>query len=319
MKLLLLLLLIPNLAWASIDIISTNTCKHMSVYLQNCVISEKQLTTPYFDTAVPLRTTITRTISGDCSTYFPLALKITEDTFVCEYKFLQDASIILRRKDGNAIAKLLIEDRYASCLTADWCTKIVALPDTCQISIDVTFNIPDVDSKAEAQAIIDKIQKEITAKINERNSYGDLLLFSHAYFFFKSIADNFYGQLTNASMQDLRTLFKSNKDILKEIMTNVQGPYSQEQRILLFNLYLSLFTLGDAADWQNPDGTTKTIEQYLGADAINLMASIQEILTRLGNDPTAVYQAAYQKAAQEVEVLQAKLSLATLQLQEWLK
>lgn len=299
--------------------------------LTNCKIPMHTLTVGNYESAVPLRTVIRGEAPYECRPYrYGIACldQISEQNFclkitfennpddVSYFYYLTDRIQTLRRADGGPITALTIEDRYYDPLhfePGEWYTFYGSFSTTCEVNLDVTLNEPDVNSKADAWNIVNAIDQVLLSKIQERDLYQQLVIFSSAYFFIRSILDNFYIQLSNDTIQNLRGLFLANKDVLKAIILDLGGPYTQDQRLLLFDLYLSMFSLGDPADWKNPDGSTKTIEQYLGSDASDLFNAINSIGNKINE-----YNTAYQIAAQEVEGLQNKLELAKIQLAGWL-
>ena len=218
---------------------------------------------------------------------------------------LVGGSAILRSSDKGVIKSVTVRD-YFEALTIR-----ATFIGTCTIIL--AFNEPDVDNKAQAQQLIDDIQHDVTTAMELRDAYQQLIIFSRAYYFLASVVDNFFSQLSNDTIQDLRILFSNTKDTLKALIMDSSGMFPQEQRIQLFNLYLSMFSLGNAADWQNPDGTTMTIEQYLGPDAISVFNAVKTI-----EDKVKTYDDAYKKAAIELATYSSKLALAKVQLVNWL-
>jgi len=298
----------------------------------NCTIAKVAIDIPAltFESAVPLRTTILRQCAvttppeWTCSNpaYLDLCameskayldrfngmlLHVTYDSLYTTglALYFQDA-FILRRTDKKPITSIVLEDVNPTL------TIQATFRSNCELAI--SFNTPDVDSKEQAQQLFSDIQKDAARAVSERDAYQQLIVFSQAYAFVKAIVDNFYNQLSNDTIQNLRTLCATNKDTLKALITDTQGPYTQDQRLLLFNLYLSMFNLGDAKDWQNPDGTTKTIEQYLGSASTGMFDAIKAI-----GDKVKTYDEAYKKAAQEAETLASKVALAQVQLAAWLQ
>ena len=301
--------------------------------LKDCVVAEHTVAFDVYQTAVPLRTMVAVLTSAECFPYrydFDVCLstasidhfmvRLTYEGGNSEFdtlSFMWDGFVNIKRKDGAPIASLKIDDisSYRDQIEASkWFTFSPVLWPNCKVKLVIYPNEPDIDYIYQATALIAAIEQDLASKVTERDLYQQLITFSRAYYFIKAIVDNFYGQLSNDTIQNLRVLFADNKDILKALITDTQGPYTQDQRLLLFNLYLSMFNLGDAKDWQNPDGTTKTIEQYLGNDASELFTAINAI-----GDKVKAYDDSYQNAAQAAEALTAKLALAKVQLALWLK
>ena len=311
------------------------------IVLKDCTVPTQTVTFAGFETAIPLRTTIVSHVSSGsflpggklvsgCDPYRyadntclssasldDFRISLTYEGGTALFSFLEESLKTIRRKDGNAITSLSIEDAgsYEDQIEASkWFTFSPVFATNCSVTIVFYPNEPDVNSKDQALTLIAAIDQDLTSKTTERDLYQQLIVFSRAYDLIKSIADNFYNQLSNDTLQNLRVLFADNKDTLKALIMDSQGPYTQDQRVLLFNLYLSMFNLGNATDWQNPDGTTKTIEQYLGGDAADVFTAVMAI-----GDKVKAYDDFYNQAAHDVEALASKLALAKVQLAAWLK
>src|SRR5262245_38753257 len=120
---------------SAIDLISPATCQSSNNRLLKCAIQSVPLDFISFETAVPLRTKFSTAQSGNCSTQFPLAVKLQVD-FEPEVSFqyiASQASQSVRRKDGQAISKIQLSDG------SSW-TKIASFDQTCRISLSISPN-----------------------------------------------------------------------------------------------------------------------------------------------------------------------------------
>ncbi len=82
-------------------------------------------------------------------------------------------------------------------------------------------------------------------------------------------------------------------------------------RELLNQLFFNLGTLGGPGDYTNPDGSLKTVRDFLGPDA-------KGVIDKLAARSTPEARAQYQAVAAQVEAARAKLALARTQLASWL-
>jgi hypothetical protein len=137
----------------------------------------------------------------------------------------------------------------------------------------------------------------------------------------KKLADAFRIQLTSSAMQELRSSAIASDTALKAVILScgIIGPdgsvtaLSDQDRSNLLDLYAGLGVLGRPQDWQNPDGTTKTLADFLPGSA-----SILETLEKLGGQADGTlkqkYEQEYKKAGEDAAHAQSQLDLAKAQL-----
>jgi hypothetical protein len=133
------------------DLISPATCALISGRLRNCLFSTTRWTPPALPSAVPLRTTVTAQVSGNCSTPYPLEVTFRApglpDT---PMQFLSNRSLRLRLPSGGSFTDLTVLD------LSSW-TGIASFDQTCRVSLQLAFNDLDVDTDNDAVAIIARL------------------------------------------------------------------------------------------------------------------------------------------------------------------
>jgi hypothetical protein len=298
--------------FAALDLISPITCQQRLGKLRQCVIAPSVYDVPPIDTAVPLRTTIRRQMSGACSTPYALAVAIAVDNKPpTNFPFLSQSELVLRQPDGAPVEKVRVSD------ASTW-TTIAVFADTCRVSLTITPNEVDVDTTQQAQAILAAIELELADAEREVRNYEALLALQAAYEFTQTVAASFHQELTNETMQELRAAALDAGPAMETAAFGCGDALDQQQRDTLFRLYLSLVALGDPSTWQNPDGTTKTLAQFYGPDATAVLAKIQTLASQANPSLEAQFQAGLQAATTEHIRLQQKRTLALEQLAPWL-
>ena len=296
---------------AIVDIISPGTCRLFNGKLKNCVIPTSTLAATPIDTAVPVRTTIRRQKSGTCSTTFSVQVTAAPSSGQpVDMRYLSQESIELRSQDGSPLSSVTIRD------SSPW-TPSLLVDQSCRVSLSVEFNVPDVDSKEEAESVLYHIQREIDDATQLRDRYRELVLFSSAYSFMQQVATNFHTELSNEAMQLLRTSATAAAPALETLISSC-GAMAEADRGNLLDLYFSLGAVGDASSWTNPDGSTKTLAEFLGPEAQEVIATVNRILSDGAQSGNPQYPALYREAAQRVEELKAKFALASAELSSWL-
>ena len=200
-------------------------------------------------------------------------------------------------------------------------TPYVAVDPSCRISLDVSFNEPDVDTKVQAQGVIAILDGEAAAARDEAEKDRQLLLLFGGYDFIHKLAESFHQELTNDLMQELRRAAADGNAALTQILssnacTSALSPTDQDN---LTRLIISLVAVGDPADWTNPDGTTKKLSDFFGPAAAENQKSILEIEKNANFQLEEQYKAAYKAAGEKVVATQARLDEAKLTLQAWLQ
>jgi hypothetical protein len=295
----------------NVDLISTGTCKQHGGRLVSCQVGPDTLTGVPFTTAVPLRTVLTPTKSGNCSSQYPLQLTATaDDGSSVTLAYLSATNAYLRRADGNAMASSKIAD------SSPW-TSVASFDPTCSIQLGVTFNQVDVDTAAQAQQIITNWQAALTSAETVASNYHDLLLYQQAYQFMSSVAQNFYVQLTNDTMQQLRAAGSAASNALLTLITDCNVGLSQQDQMNLVQLYSTLPVLGLPSAWEHPDGGLLTIADIIGPTAASVLQTINQISAAHNLDAGTGYDVDYQQAEQAVIAAQAQLALAEQQLAPW--
>lgn len=302
---------------AAKDLISPATCQLQNKRLRSCVISTETFDLPPRDTVVPLRTVIERQANEHCSTPYPLELKLSAPSLDDQvFRYIQDETIILRQAEGEVVESLTVEDSGA------W-TPYAAFDEKCRISINITANALDVDSRADAEAILAEIDAELAAARDDVSRYEQLLLFSSAYDFMWEVSRSLHTELTTDLMQRLRAEARAvsplMQDMMMRCMTDGAGTCDQCGDIMgLFPLYEALSGLGGPETWQNPDGTTKSLEDLLGPTEAAVRETIESILDAADPDLHTEYETQLAAATERAVRLEAKLAQATAELEPWL-
>jgi hypothetical protein len=299
----------PETASSIVDLISPTTCTVRGTHLVSCGIAAETLSFTPFDTAVPLRTTVTAQRSGNCSTAYSLQVSLAADgQAATNFPYIANSATAVRRSDGGLISNLAVAD------SSPW-TRFAAFDSSCRISLNISPNEVDVNSKADAQAIITSLTNDLTAKQATAARYGELLLYSKAFAFLKSVADNFLGQLTDDTLQQLRASATDAQPTLEQVITDCNS-LSQDQKRNLFKLDVALGKLDHPEDWVNPDGSKKTVRDFLGPDDQKVIDTINQLAQNAGG--MVDYAALYQQAQLDAANAQKKLDLATQQLASFL-
>ncbi len=299
-------------AATAIDLISPTTCQVAKGKLRSCVIATQSRTLVESDTAVPLRTVVRRVRTGNCSTQYPLSVRLSLDGGPeATLAFLSDGQVVLRRPDGGVAASLGLRD------ASPW-TGSTILDGTCRISLSIDSNEVDVDTPQQASALLAAIDQEIAAAQTDQRNYEALLALQAAYSFTRAVAESFHAELTSETMQELRRAAIAAAPAMEEAALGCGDALSEEQRDALFQLYVSLVALGDPAAWTNPDGSTRTLEDFYGPGSAAVLAQIEALAANASPDLETQYRMALQAAAAEVVRLHEKRALAVLQLAPWL-
>ncbi len=298
-----------------IDLISPNVCVVRGAVAGACVLPARTITAPSMETAIPLRTVVRSQASGNCATQYTLEVKVSEgsasgtsDPVVLRY--LSSESRTLRRRDGLPIASLSVADASA------W-TKYATFDAGCRVHLTASMNEPDVDSRDQAAAILASIQTELNSKTAERDRYGHLTQYHRAYQFVRTVAESFRTELTLQGVQDLRTNAEQAIESLAKLAGTCDGFLDDNDRQNLFTLMFSLPQLGKPEDYLGPNGKPKTLEEFVGPKGAEILETVQKLAKENDSPNGSTYEAAYQQAAREVELLRAKLALAKAQLSRW--
>ncbi|MDB4968924.1 MAG: hypothetical protein JWN44_4613 [Myxococcales bacterium] len=297
---------------SAVDLISPATCTTRGTHLVSCAIAAQTLTFTPFESAVPLRTTVAAQKAGNCSTPYPLSVSLKADGDApSSLAYIAGGQTVLRHAGGDLIKGIALADG------SGW-TKTASFDTSCRISLSISPNELDVSSKGDAQAIVDALQKDATAKADTAARYNELMLYSQAFVFLQAVAENFLGQLTDDALMQLRASATDAQPALEQVITDCNS-LSQDQKKGLFKLEMALGTLDHPEDWKNPDGSLKTLRDFLGADEQKVLDAIHQLGQQAGSDGGTIdYAALYQQAEREAAAAEHKLELAKQQLAAWL-
>jgi hypothetical protein len=134
----------------------------------------------------------------------------------------------------------------------------------------------------------------------------------------RNVADNFVGQLSNDDIQDLRAAAQDAQPSLELLITSCSN-LSQDDRLNLLRLELGLSSLGHPEDWRNPDGSNKTLRDFLGTADQAVIDTVDRLGT--GGADGGVppdYDALYRQAEADYQNALHKLTLAQQQLASYL-
>jgi hypothetical protein len=298
----------------SMDLISPATCSTAQAgRLHTCVVADRTFSSPGAESAVPMRTKVTVTKSGTCTTALTLRLSLKpQGEPAVLLPFQSTREIFLRRRDRAPITSLLIEDA-----TPNW-TRALNVPSSCRYSLQVVGNEPDVDSQAEAQAIIADLEQQLATKRTESNYYRNLVQYHRAFMFLQSVATNFHEELTNETVQELRDGAEEALNTLSVLASACDDAMTEQDRENIMLLFFSLPQLGSADDWRNPDGSTKTLADCFGSRDQEIYALVDRLAREHDSENGSQYEEALVQAETAVVELEYKLTLARAQLASWL-
>ncbi|WP_338863082.1 hypothetical protein [Myxococcus stipitatus] len=294
---------------SSVDLISPARCTQSGGRLTRCAIPTQTLNATPFTSAVPLRTTVRRVMSGNCSTQYPLEVTLTPPGNAgTRYTFMSTAEVIVRDLDRALIPSMELRD------SSSW-TNVAAFNDTCRASLSITWNEVDVDSTAQAQAILQDLQNDLDAKVAQRDHLASLVEYSAAFDFMKTLANSFLVDLNNQTAYALHVQAQEAAPVIFTAAMGCNGALTDEESVILTNFYFVLGSLSDPTKYHHPDGSPKTLEELIGPQALPVIQKLSQ-LSQAGAKEQ--YQAQYQVAAQVAAAAQAKVALATTQLAPWL-
>lgn len=298
---------------ARMGLISSTNCVVRFGSLVSCRIPDAQFAPAPVSGPIPVRTTITRNITGPCQAAFPyeVVLEVPGDAPQV-YRWAQDASFILRLPNGAVVPKLVIRD--GSPWTVRGQFKL-----GCFVELQITFNEPDVSSRAEAAALIAKIEADIAKKRQEAARYYELLLFNDAYSLMRGVANKFYSQLSNEGMLELYAAAEDAKPALESMIVGCNGGLSEPERQQLLRLYVALSVLDSPEKFARADGKTMTLAEYLGDKASGVLRVVDSLSSLADQNLEDQRRRAYESATQEVEALELRAAQARTQLAGWLR
>jgi hypothetical protein len=302
----------------TVDLISPATCVLKNNKLSNCAIKTQTFSGAAIETAVPLRTTIYRTVKGNCVIKnMDLAVKFTAASTptVAAYRYmtLSEANdqVVMRRKGGLPITSLTMTDVGLN-------TAVTMFPADCKVSLKIVTHELDVDTTEDAQQIIADLEADVQKKVELRESYEHLVQFSGAFTFLKAVADSFRIELTNETIQELRAKASSAVGSIALLSSTCDDMMTDEDRENMMLLMLGLPQLGAPEDWSNPDGSPKTLEEFMGADSAAIYQTVDKLVKANALSSGQTYENLYKQAALDAERARAKLELAKAQLADWL-
>jgi hypothetical protein len=301
-----------RLTGPSVDLISPSTCTLRFGRLSKCAIPPQTVELVAFDSAVPLRTRVVASRAGDCFTQNTMGITVgAEGADDVQFDYLRQPSVTLRRRDSGLIANIRVKDG------SPW-TSQAFFDQGCRASVMIYANEPDVSSKAEAQAIVDAIARELAEKTATRDRLQELTLYHRAFQFLKSIAENFRVELTNETVQALRDSAAASVGSISKLASACDPSLDDADRQNLLVLYMSLPQLGSASDWRNADGSPKTLAQFVGPSNQAVFETVQRLAAKHETDGGSTFDADYTAAVTAALRLQEKLARAKAQLQDWL-
>jgi hypothetical protein len=279
--------------------------------LIECQIPTTSWKRPKMVTAIPLRTVLKVNREGDCSKPFPFSLEISTEVpgeMPYQLRFIENDKVIIRRRGGAPVEELKLFD------SASFWTSKAAFYDSCNYSLNITFNEPDVDSKEQAQAIILNISDRLKKKAQEEQLYADLLLYSKAYLFLNDIVEIYWNQLTQERMQELRERSQTAIPLLQKMILELSVKLTDGELKLMNELYQSLRTMDDSTQWKKEDGSYMSLQEYLGNRAETILQTVNKISAN--QKSLEEYQRIYQQASMEKKAIEADLQLAMQQLSD---
>lgn len=300
---------------STIDIISPSTCSVSSPRRTKCKIPELWITPPLTDSAVPLRSVFKVIKTGNCNTNYDLTVSAQPDDAEPTRIGIYDDPVTRIRLPQGAAARLIHSKDIGP-----W-TPYIALDPSCRITLDVSFNEPDIDTKVQAQGVIAVLQAAVSETRAEAEKSRQLLLLFGGYDFIHKLSESFHQELTNDLMQELRRAAADGNSALTQILSSnaCTSALSQNDQDNLTRLIISLVAVGDPADWTNPDGTTKKLSDFFGPAAAEIEKSILEIEKNANFQLEEQYKAAYKAAGERVVTAEARLAEANVTLQGWLQ
>ncbi len=297
---------------ASIDLISPATCVLINGKLRQCAVAPQTVALPALETAVPLRTVVRRIRSGNCSTQYPLAVHVrVDDAPEVKLSYLSESQVVLRRPGGAISSSFGIRDG------SSW-TPFLAIDGSCRVSLVVDSNEVDVDTVEQAQALLAAIDQELAAARTDVRNYEALLALQAAYTFTRAVASSFHAELTSDTMQALRQAAIDAAPAMEEAAMGCGDALSEPQRDTLFQLYVSLVALGDPQSWQHPDGSPRTLADFYGEGAAEVLAQLEQLAANASPDLETEFRVGLEAAAAEVVRLEQRRALAVQQLEPWL-
>jgi hypothetical protein len=293
---------------STMSIISNQNCTLQNGRLVNCVIAQQSASFESMTTAVPLRTVVAAQLTGTCPTKWPLQVGLSADGGPSSnFAYYRGGQTYVRRSDGGPIASLAVLDSSA------W-TRYAVFDQSCSIALNFTPNQIDVDTKEQAQAIIASLTADVQAKSVVVSRYSDLVLYSQAYQLMRSLATNFYNQLTNDQMQDLRNQAAAADPVLVKLAISCGADVTDQDRQNIIALHDALGVLGDSSAWIDPaTGKVKTISDFLGDKSKQIIDTVDKLSQRVGSTPED-YNQGLVDAQTALTAAQAKLELASHQL-----
>ncbi|MBM7112137.1 hypothetical protein [Archangium primigenium] len=307
----------------SVDLISPATCVPGGGRLAHCTVATRLLEGTDFKTAVPLRTVFQRVVSGNCSTRYPLEVTLTpEGNSSTRYIYISEAQTVVRGANQRLLTRIELKD------SSSW-TPYASFADSCRISLNIQWNQVDVDSAAQASAILSRLQADLATKVAHRDALSNLVEYSSAFSFMRTLSNSLLTELNNEMMLFLREQAKESGDTVFKAtlpcecdptIQDCSGALNDTEKIGLANLYFALGVLGDNSNYLRPDGTPMTLEEYIGASPGGGTARdiIAKLSLRTTPEVLAQYQAQLLVASALVKEAQDHLLLARQQLSAWI-
>jgi hypothetical protein len=299
---------------STLPLVGVETCQTDGAgYLVRCVVPNSTLTATPFDSAVPVRTVLKRNLAGTCvANKNPrLSLEVSGEPPL-SYSFFGTPQVTLRKGDRSPITALFLRDE----LPAE--TYGIRMQG-CRVTLDISFNEPDVNSRAEAEALIRTLEADRDQKVQIRDRYLQLVRLSTAIEFLRKTGDYLTTELTSAQMTELRAAAINANDALIAYITGCDTGVSATDRANLMELYGHLWVLGDPSKWRRTDGSPKTLADFLGADAQAILSSIQNATRDALSDAGSSLDAEAKVAAVAAERAAARVAQARQQLAGWLR
>jgi hypothetical protein len=120
----------------SFDIISSDRCATQSGRLTRCALPPIIVRDARGEATKPRRSSIAVRQTGNCSSQYPLGLRVVADALPAVHFHFEDHAVDVRRTDGAASPSLSFFD------DSPW-TKTAIYDAGCRIVVDVTMNVAD--------------------------------------------------------------------------------------------------------------------------------------------------------------------------------
>ena len=292
-------------------------CKIQVPRLAQCALPPiVGLSGPTPETAVPLRTII-ETVSpfgldkANCSTGVPMELTLAADNMDnALFRFIRDEAVILRRRDRGIIQRLDIRD------SAPQLTDRANFQQGCGITLRFRWNEPDVNSREEAQEILDRLQADVDDKRRAYENAEDVTAYESLFSAYEGVLQSFYTDLTAGGLQEMR----ANADAIVNTAFRVEelcgSDISAEDRSNLMTLVFALGNIQGSTQFTLPDGGTKSLADVLAERAPTVRATVERLRAKMRSSAGdgGANADTLRRAAEALTAAESRLSRARAQL-----